>query len=174
MGNEGKVKEIVFSIRRLYRAVYLDTSKMSRGFGLTASQSGVLRELLKNGDLSSADLSRKLFVTPSNITGIIDRLEKKALVARQPKAGDRRVILIALTPDGRDLAQRLPDPIENKLILGLGDLDHEKVERIAETMCQLLDLIDAGGSAEAHCDALAAEHATPMGDDSNAFEPMPR
>ena len=79
--NEIIIKEIVSSIRRLYRAVYLDSSKVSRRFGLTGSQSGVLRTLFRNGPLSSADLSRNLFMTPSNITGIIDRLEKKGLVS---------------------------------------------------------------------------------------------
>lgn len=144
-GSEKKIEEIVYSIRRLYRAVYLDSSKMSRGFGLTAPQSGVLREILKNGPLSSADLSRRLFVTPSNITGIIDRLEKKALVLREPKAGDRRVLLIVLTPAGRKLARQLPDPVENKLIVALGDLGNEKIAQISATMTQLLNLIDAGG-----------------------------
>lgn len=75
--NELLIKEIVCAIRRLVRAVYLDTEKMSRRFGLTGPQSGVLRTLSEHGPLSSADLSRKLYVTPANITGIIDRLEKK-------------------------------------------------------------------------------------------------
>jgi len=73
--NELIIKEIVDAIRRLYRAVYLDSAKMSRQFGLTGSQSGVLRNLVAHGPLSSAALSRRLYVTPSNITGVIDRLE---------------------------------------------------------------------------------------------------
>ncbi|MBW2441668.1 MAG: MarR family transcriptional regulator [Deltaproteobacteria bacterium] len=75
--NEGVITDIVGSIRKLVRAVYLDSQKMSRQFGLTGQQSLVIRLLLNNGSMSSADLSRLMYVTPSNMTGIIDRLEKK-------------------------------------------------------------------------------------------------
>lgn len=141
--NQLVIKNIVGAIRQLYRAVYLDASKMSRKFGLTASQSGVLRSLFNHGPLSSADLSRKLFVTPSNITGIIDRLEKKGYVERVRKAGDRRVALITLTPPGLEISQSLPDPIEKKLISGLAHLDPERVLNLEAAMEQILALVDA-------------------------------
>lgn len=141
--NEAVIKEIVESIRRLYRAVYLDSSKMSRRYGLTGPQSGVLRMLSQFGPMSSAELSRKLFVTPSNMTGIIDRLERKDLAQRIRKPGDRRVALINLTEAGEELSRYLPDPIEKKLISGLADLDPEHVGDIQGAMNQLLNLIDA-------------------------------
>ena len=53
-----------------------------------------------------------MYVTPSNITGIIDRLEKKGLVERIRQQGDRRVALITLTQSGQKLGQTIPDPIE--------------------------------------------------------------
>ena len=141
--NEQKVKQIVKSIRRLYRAVYLDYSKGSRVNGLTGSQGGVLRILLNNGSLSSADLSRKLYVKPSNITGIIDRLEKKSLVKRVRKEGDRRVALITLTETGTILSKSIPDPIEKKLVSGLGHMGEDDVEQISRIMTQILNLVDA-------------------------------
>lgn len=143
--NEVIIKEIVDAIRRLYRAVYLDSSKMSRQFGLTGSQSGVLRNLFAHGALSSADLSRKLYVTPSNITGVIDRLERKCLVERIRKVGDRRVALITLTEKGEELSKSLPDPIEKKLISELADLEPEHVQLLSMAMNQILNLMDTQG-----------------------------
>ena len=140
--NELIIKEIVDAIRRLYRAVYLDSSKMSRQFGLTGAQSGVLRNLFAHGALSSADLSRKLYVTPSNITGVIDRLERKGLVERIKKKGDRRVALITLTEKGDELSKSLPDPIEKKLISELVDLEPEHVQLLSMAMNQIINLID--------------------------------
>ena len=127
--NEMVIKKIVGSIRKLYRAVYLDAAKMSPGFGLTGSQSGVLRTIFNHGPLSSADLSRRMFVTPSNITGIIDRLEKKGLVERIRRREDRRIVLITLTEDGERISKMIPDPIEKKLINGLADLEPAKVRQ---------------------------------------------
>ena len=105
----------------------------------------MLRTLIKYGPLSSASLSRKLYVTPSNITGIIDRLEKKDLVERVRKEGDLRVALITLTEKGADVSQKLPDPIEKRLIYGLADLETEHVRILSLAMSQILNLIDARG-----------------------------
>ena len=140
--NESVIHDLVWSIRRLVRAVYLDSQKISKRYGLTGPQSAVLRNLYNNGSMSSADLSRNLFVTPSNITGIIDRLEKKMLVERIKKVGDRRVTLITLTEAGNDLSKSLPDPIMKKFINELADLEPEHVQLLAMAMNQILNLID--------------------------------
>ena len=140
--NEDVIKDIVESIRRLVRAEYLDTQKMSKQYGLTGPQSLVLRMLIKKGSLSSADLSRQMYVTPSNITGIIDRLEKKGLVERIRKPGDRRVALITLTQSGQALGEDIPDPIEKKFVNQLADLETEHLQILAMAMNQILNLID--------------------------------
>ena len=146
--NEIAINEIVGAIRRLVRAVYLDTSKMSKQFGLTGAQSAILRTLVKSGPISSAELSRMLYVTPANITGIIDRLEKKGLVERTRKDGDRRIALITLTESGTNLSKTLPDPIESKLISGLADLEHGHVQMLELALKQILNLIDVKGIEE--------------------------
>ena len=140
--NESVIQEIVWSIRKLVRAVSLDSQKMSRQFGLTGQQSLILRLLFKGGSMSSADLSRLMYVTPSNITGIIDRLGKKGLVERMRKEGDRRVALIVLTDAGKKLSECIPDPIEKKFINQLADLEIEHVQILAMAMNQILNLID--------------------------------
>ena len=143
--NEQLISEIVSSIRKFVRAVSIDTFKMSKQYGLTGPQSAVLRTLVKYGSLSSASLSRRLYVTPANITGIIDRLERRGLVERTRKKGDRRIGLVKLTESGAQLGSSFPDPIENRLIVGLADLDKEYVQILALVMNQLLNLINAKG-----------------------------
>jgi DNA-binding MarR family transcriptional regulator len=140
--NESVIQDLVWSIRRLIRAVYLDSQKISKRYGLTEPQSAVVRNLYNNGPMSSADISRNLFVTPSNITGIIDRLEKKQLVERIKKEGDRRVALITLTDSGKELSRTLPDPIMKKFIAELADLEPEHVQLLGMAMNQILNLID--------------------------------
>jgi DNA-binding MarR family transcriptional regulator len=162
--NEQVIKDIVWAIRRLVRAVYLDTSKMSRQHGITGSQSMVLRSLFHNGPLSSADLSRRLYVTPSNITGVIDRLEKKGLVERLRKAGDRRVSLITLTGTGSEFSKSLPDPIEKRFISHLADLEPEHVQILGVAMNQILNYMDTNGVEEAPLDLSAEPAGTPRDD----------
>ena len=146
--NEDVIKDIVESIRRLVRAEYLDSQKMSKQYGLTGPQSLVLRLLIKKGALSSADLSRQMYVTPSNITGIIDRLEKKGLVERIRQEGDRRIALITLTQSGQELGKTIPDPIEKKFVNQLADLEPEHLQILAMTMNQILSLTEPKGALE--------------------------
>jgi MarR family 2-MHQ and catechol resistance regulon transcriptional repressor len=57
--------------------------------------------------LSQSDLSRQLVVHRSNITGLVDRLEKRNLVKRTAVPGDRRLYNVALTPQGSTIMEEI-------------------------------------------------------------------
>ena len=143
MSDENKqvIKYIVSALRHFLRAVYLDNAKMSRQYGVTGAQAGVLRTLRDAGPASSAQLSRILYVTPSTMTGLIDRLEIKGLVVRNKKEGDRRVSIISLTEGGEELSQELPDPLELKLVSTLSDLDPSYVKNVSTVVNELLSMV---------------------------------
>jgi DNA-binding MarR family transcriptional regulator len=148
--NKALVNEIALRIRKLRRSVYHDYLRTSRQFGLTETQSDVLRTLLAYGAMSSADLSRSLYMTPANITGVIDRLKSKGLVERIRQHADRRVALISLTENGNGLSEQLPAPIEYKLICGLENLAPDQVQVLAEAMERIIDLIGADEHGNMH------------------------
>ncbi|MFC7304126.1 MarR family winged helix-turn-helix transcriptional regulator [Streptomyces monticola] len=77
---------------------------------LTASQGKVLT-VLRRGPAAMRCLASTLTCDASNMTGIIDRLEKRALVRREPSASDRRVKNVALTAEG----ERVTDAIRAKM-----------------------------------------------------------
>ncbi|NJN98357.1 MAG: MarR family transcriptional regulator [Anaerolineales bacterium] len=74
---------------------------------LTVSQFGVLESLYHLGPLSPGDLSTKLLKSGGNITLVIDNLEKQGLVQRERDTVDRRMIIVSLTPAGRDLIGKI-------------------------------------------------------------------
>ncbi|MGD1084453.1 MAG: MarR family transcriptional regulator [Verrucomicrobiota bacterium] len=78
---------------------------------LSPSQFNVLNLLLDQPEgLSQVRISRQLVMHRSNVTGLIDRLEKRGLLQRHSSPGDRRSYRVILTPAGSDLlAQILPD-----------------------------------------------------------------
>jgi DNA-binding MarR family transcriptional regulator len=51
--------------------------------------------------LTPTELSRRLLVASGTLTNQIDQLEDAGWVARVPDPGDRRVVLVELTPEGR-------------------------------------------------------------------------
>ena len=71
---------------------------------LSPSQFNVLNLLRLNpAGLSQTDLSRQLIMHRSNVTGLVDRLEKRGLVARREVAADRRAYSVVLTAAGARL-----------------------------------------------------------------------
>lgn len=71
---------------------------------LSPSQFNVLNLLhLNPGGLSQTDLSRQLIMHRSNLTGLVDRLEKRGLVARREVVSDRRAYSVVLTAAGAKL-----------------------------------------------------------------------
>ena len=75
--------------------------------GLTEAQLQTLVLLVTNGPMLMRKLSDALLVTPTNVTGIVDRLEEKKLVRRTSNAGDRRATIIEITPEGKALQERV-------------------------------------------------------------------
>jgi DNA-binding MarR family transcriptional regulator len=67
---------------------------------LTMQQFGTLRLLALRGTITMNVLSEELRVSPPVVTGIIDRLERKALVKRKENSSDRRKTEIVLTNKG--------------------------------------------------------------------------
>lgn len=57
--------------------------------------------------MSQSELSRALITHRSNVTGLVDRLEKRGLVSRGEQAADRRVWTVRITPAGRRLLDQI-------------------------------------------------------------------
>jgi MarR family transcriptional regulator, organic hydroperoxide resistance regulator len=53
------------------------------------------------------ELAHRLDCDNSNVTGIVDRLEGRGLIERQPSPGDRRVKLLVLTKEGQELRRKI-------------------------------------------------------------------
>jgi DNA-binding MarR family transcriptional regulator len=74
---------------------------------LAPMQAKALHELDVESPISMRELARRLRSDPSNVTGLVDRLEARGLVERRPDPHDRRIKGLALTPAGARLRQRL-------------------------------------------------------------------
>ncbi|HYS29645.1 MAG TPA: MarR family transcriptional regulator [Candidatus Limnocylindria bacterium] len=79
------------------------------GFQLSRPQAFLLYEVRSGRPLSQHDVADRLHCEPSNVTGLIDRLEAKGLVERRPDPADRRVKRLLATKKGRALITKVMD-----------------------------------------------------------------
>jgi len=79
------------------------------------------------------------------ITGLIDRLEGMGLVARQRSTEDRRVVFVAITPQGHDLLSKLDEPVaalHQRLMGHLSQAELKELSRLLEKVRQELPEAD--------------------------------
>ena len=74
---------------------------------LTFMQAHALRLLAPDEERTMGSLAATIRCDPSNITGIVDRLEARGLVERRSAEHDRRVKALALTPAGVAMRERV-------------------------------------------------------------------
>jgi DNA-binding MarR family transcriptional regulator len=74
---------------------------------LAPVQAKALHELNVEPPISMRELAERLKSDPSNVTGLIDRLEARGLVERRPDPTDRRIKGLALTSAGARMRERL-------------------------------------------------------------------
>src|SRR4029077_11173506 len=94
------VNELVHSQRRAVRAIASDLE-------LSVPQTMAMRRLDPDHPMPMNKLAGALRCDNSNVTGIIDRLEDRGLVRREPSAHDRRGEMLTTTPQGEARGERL-------------------------------------------------------------------
>lgn len=107
--------EVLRAIRQIIRAVDLNSKKLVQKCGLTAPQMVLLKELA-NGKLTASALAREVSLSNATVTAIVDRMEKRGLVARERDTVDRRKIYISLTEDGRELLSKAPANLQDSFV----------------------------------------------------------
>lgn len=101
--------EVVIAIRRIIRAIDLQSRKLVQSHGLTGPQALVLREAGRGRPLTAGELANNVSLSQATITDIVKRLESRDLLVRERSSDDKRRIIITLTEKGRAIvAHSLP------------------------------------------------------------------
>ncbi|MBN1381753.1 MAG: MarR family transcriptional regulator [Deltaproteobacteria bacterium] len=85
---------------RAHSTYYKRAAEHIKNFGLSLSQLWVIECLGHSGPLIMGELCKKTFLSPGNMTFVVDGLEKAGIAERVYAEEDRRVILVRLTPKG--------------------------------------------------------------------------
>jgi len=136
------ISEIMQSLRRIVKAIQDYSHEVSGKFGITGPQLWALKTISQNESMSLSDLSARMYLHPSTITGVIDRLEKKGYVTRNRDRVDRRVIYVQLTAEGRRLSKRAPNPAQGKMIYGLKRLKKGELNLIYDSVQELVEIME--------------------------------
>ncbi|HZG75537.1 MAG TPA: MarR family transcriptional regulator [Paenibacillus sp.] len=104
-------ESIGFQLSRTTRKISQLLASRFEPYGVTTEQFATLQRLAERDGVSQKELAARAEKDPTNMTRILDQLERKGLIARKPNAGDRRSFLVYGTEEGHRLAAALA-PVE--------------------------------------------------------------
>ena len=94
-----------FEVVRTYAACERVLTERCAAAGLTLAQHDVLAVLLREGAQRQNRLAERLFVTKSNVTALLSRMERDGLIERTPDPDDARAKRVSPTLEGRVRAE---------------------------------------------------------------------
>lgn len=128
--------EILIQLRQIMRSINHESKRIEKDYGVSIPQVLCLKYLKESPQFQTSQNDLRLFLklTSSTMNGIIERLEKKGLIARLPKMGDKRKVMLSLTSRGDKLISSLPPLLEDRLARNLENLDQEKITEIKSNL----------------------------------------
>jgi DNA-binding MarR family transcriptional regulator len=100
--------------------------------GITAPQGMVIGTLFRGGEMKISELSKKVNLSNSTVSGIIDRLENQQLVTRTRSEEDRRTVYVKVTPKVAEVYHEIHKKTEKRFEDLLSSGSTEDIVKIIE------------------------------------------
>lgn len=130
--------DLASALVQLHHLVQRAFTDESRAHDLTPQQAQLLCRLMA-GPIGMTELRQALHLEKSSLTGLVDRVERRGLVQRVRPSHDRRACDIALTSQGRRLANATHRAISDRLEMLAGDVSLADQATLTTTISQLLE-----------------------------------
>jgi homoprotocatechuate degradation regulator HpaR len=112
---------------------------------ITEQQWRIVRLLLESGPLEPRQIGEACTISSPSLAGVLARMEKLGMIARQRFDNDQRRVRVSLTPRSRALAERLAPQIEAAYAAIEASVGVEFTERIYAMLDQLIAALDEAG-----------------------------
>ena len=150
MSRANLVREIIELERRANRALRQYSPDAWMGLSLTIAQVKSLFFIDNEGSTNFRKLAAALGVTPSSVTGIIDRLVEQELVSRKENPEDRRVLLLSVTGKGKTLLANLRERRVRLMSEVLTRMSQEELFNLARGLAALVREAEVHDVEEKH------------------------
>jgi len=139
------IAEVLDNLRRVFRVVHRYSKRAEKVGGLTGPQVWAMKVIAESAPIRVTDLSRRMYLHPSTVVGILDRLEQQAQVARTRSEKDHRVVTVALTAKGRETVSKVPRIAQGLLLKGLKGLTDSELSTVSEGLRMMVGILGVEG-----------------------------
>lgn len=140
---------ILQSVRRIAQCVEHHSKRLSTTHKITSPQLVALMAIAQLGPSTLKSIGRAIYLSPSTVVGIVDRLEEKKLVQRERDTRDRRNVYVTVTAEGMALIESAPSALPQGFTSALSALpenDQHTLVIALEQFATLLEVKSPGGT----------------------------
>lgn len=137
-------EEIIYSLALIFNIVDNRITNYLKDYSLTTGKLNILIAVKHQGGekgIPQVQISKHLIVTPSNMTKMIDKLEKEGMVTRSALEGDRRVNIVNITKKGSDLLDSVWEGYNSQLKEQINYLPKDKQKQLASLLVEWFEKI---------------------------------
>jgi DNA-binding MarR family transcriptional regulator len=134
---------IVAALRRIIRAVDLQSKRLAQRYGLTGPQIVVLQRLVRHGPQTTGDLAAGVFLGQATVSEMLERLEARKLIRRRPGRKDRRSVINEITRSGAATVKGAPPLLQESFARELRRLEDWERGLILATLQRVAKMMDA-------------------------------
>jgi DNA-binding MarR family transcriptional regulator len=151
-------EELFLSLIRTADELGRSLSDLLKSRGISVPQYNALRILRGAGDegLPCGEIAARMVTRDPDVTRLLDRLQRRGLIARGRGADDRRVVSTRITPDGLTLLAELDEPVRETHKRQLGFLASSEVETLLTQLTRVREQQDAEATRPATVNATAS------------------
>jgi len=119
---------LLLELQRATHATLQELAMRLVDLDLSASEINALGNLAHGRPRTVSQLGAGIGIRPTTLTGVLDRLERRGSITRGVRAGDRRAVLIELTPEGQETADTIVAAMAEVEERALADVPSEAVD----------------------------------------------
>lgn len=138
-----RVAEIIDNIRRVFQVVNEHSKRAEKETGITGPQLWAIKTIAECSPIKGAELARRMYLHPTTVVGILDRLEARGLVVKTRSTVDRRIVEVELTEQGKALVASAPEVAQGMLVRGLEPLSDQALLKISDGLEELVRILGA-------------------------------
>lgn len=136
--------DVLIALRRIIRAIDLQSKRIAKASGLTPPQILILRAIQELGEVTSKRVSEQVSLSQATVTTILDRLEQRGLIERYRSAVDRRIVHAKLTAEGRKAFRKSPPLLDEKFIQAFSQRDPADQQMIIGMLEEVAEMLGGG------------------------------
>lgn len=125
-----ETRQIIDAVSKIKGMSYHHSQQLLKYFRITGQQLAALRAVSENPRITLSELSSRMYIHNSTISGIVDRLERRGYLVRHRDEQDRRVIYLRISTEGKQIVKKAPMYGLALLIQNLDRLPSSEVHRL--------------------------------------------